>query len=81
MCLVTLSLRSYRTTIDGDRTVFFAMLDREAPLVHGGTIVGRTADLDEVFAAADQAGLTLVDRRWPDDRRALLVQDRRQEVV
>lgn len=77
-----LSLRLYRAPVDGTSKLFFATIDRAIPLVDGVTIVCSGAERLQVLDAARDAGLSAVARRWPDGRRAVVIQDRRLvEVV
>jgi hypothetical protein len=72
-----LALRLYRAPVDGASAVFFASIDRAIPLVDGVTIVGDRADITKVVDAATGSGLAVLARKWPDGRKAVVIQDRR----
>jgi hypothetical protein len=72
-----LSLRLYRAPVDGASAIFFTSIDRAISLVDGVTIVCAGDERLQVISAAHDAGLSVDRDRWPDGRRALVIQDRR----
>jgi hypothetical protein len=69
--------RLYRTDSDGPQTVFFTSVDREPPLVAGVTVVcSDSSEVRDILTAASFAALgelSAVARRWPDGRRAVVI--------